>query len=111
MIEAKSVPALPKKYFTPSARSNSRYAWAVFSTEMVLRVDIYSYCRFRCPLPLRERDRVRGRMAEAQPRQPSPQPSPTQLEREKRVMDVLVHDHTARHLTFFHPLEGGVDLL
>src|SRR5712691_9319101 len=38
--EAKSVPALPKKYFTPIARSSSRYAWAVFSTEMVLRFGI-----------------------------------------------------------------------
>src|SRR5713226_2492135 len=40
MIEAKSVPAFPKKYFTPIVRSNSRYAWAVFSIEMVFRVAI-----------------------------------------------------------------------
>src|SRR5216684_3136004 len=44
MIEAKSVPALPIRYRTPSASSISRKACAVFSTVTVLRVLIVIAC-------------------------------------------------------------------
>ena len=44
MIEAKSVPALPIRYRTPSASSISRKACAVFSTATVLRVLIVIAC-------------------------------------------------------------------
>src|SRR5258708_35850006 len=44
MIEAKSVPALPIRYRTPTASSISRKACAVFSTASVLRVLIVIVC-------------------------------------------------------------------
>src|SRR5216683_3904915 len=44
MIEAKSVPALPIRYRTPTASSISRKACAVFSTATVLRVLIVIAC-------------------------------------------------------------------